>query len=215
MATEETRFTGPTSRRGPGRAWSRYPPFKGSAVLLRGCCAPAVREWVAQCHGADPGFTAQCRIVAGMASPGGLAKQRRDMIPRHVRGAVVRGFVSDWGTYGCQSIKFPSRGSRYRGGEPVGASSEAETRLRGRPALEQGGPHPRGRLALERGRTSPEGAASPRARRGFFSAALCPSSEAEFRSRAARPSALVGRWGHQGRGPVPLGRDHFERVLGL
>jgi hypothetical protein len=25
----------------------------------------------------------------------------------------------------------------------------------------------------------------------------------------------VGRWGHQGRGPLPLGRDYFERVLGF
>jgi putative intracellular protease/amidase len=42
----------------------------------------AIRQWAAQCHGADTGLTAQCRTVAGMASPGGLVKQRRDMIPR-------------------------------------------------------------------------------------------------------------------------------------
>jgi hypothetical protein len=46
-------------------------------------------------------------------------------------------------------------------------------------------------------------------RQGLISAALCPSSEAEFRSRAAGPTALVGR------GPPPLGRGRFERVLGL
>jgi hypothetical protein len=40
----------------------------------------AVRKWTAQCHGDDTGLTAQCRTVAGMASPGGLAEQRRDMI---------------------------------------------------------------------------------------------------------------------------------------
>jgi hypothetical protein len=114
----------------------------------------------------------------------------------------VRGFVSDRGACGCQSIKCLGQGSRYGGGVLVGASSEAETR-------------PRGRSALERGGTSPVGASSPRARRGFVSAALCPSSEAEFRSRAARLTAPVGRWGHQGCGPLPLGRDHFERVLGL
>jgi hypothetical protein len=56
--------------------------FEGSTVLFRGCGVRAVREWAAQCHGADTGLTAQCRTVAGMASPGGLAKQRRDMIPR-------------------------------------------------------------------------------------------------------------------------------------
>jgi hypothetical protein len=64
------------------------PPLEGSAVLFRGCSARAVREWVAQCHGADTGLTTQCRTMAGMASPGGLAEQRRDMIPRHVRGVA-------------------------------------------------------------------------------------------------------------------------------
>jgi hypothetical protein len=63
-------------------------PFEGSAVLFRGCGARAVLEWVAQCHGADTGLTAQYRTVAGMASPGGLAEQRRDMIPRRVRGVA-------------------------------------------------------------------------------------------------------------------------------
>jgi hypothetical protein len=37
-----------------------------------------VREWVAQCHGVDTGLAAPCRTVAGMASPGELAEQRRD-----------------------------------------------------------------------------------------------------------------------------------------
>jgi hypothetical protein len=64
------------------------PPFEGSTVVLRGCGAPVVREWVAQCHGADTSLTAQCRTVAGMASPVGLAEQRRDMIPRRVRGVA-------------------------------------------------------------------------------------------------------------------------------
>jgi hypothetical protein len=73
-----------------------------------------------------------------MASPGGLAEQRRDMIPGHVRWTVVRGFVSDRGACGCQSIKCPGQGSMYGGGEPMGSSSEAETRPRGRPALERG-----------------------------------------------------------------------------
>jgi hypothetical protein len=85
---------------------------------------------VAQCHEADPGLTAQYRTVAGMASPGGWrksagydsqARQRND----------VRGFVFDLGAYMCQSIKCPIQGSSYGGGEPVGASSEAETRPRG------------------------------------------------------------------------------------
>jgi hypothetical protein len=63
-------------------------PFEGSAIFFRGCGARAVLEWVAQCHGADAGLTAQCRTVAGMASPRGLAEQRRDMIPRRVRGVA-------------------------------------------------------------------------------------------------------------------------------
>jgi hypothetical protein len=86
----------------------------------------AVRKWVAQCHGADTGLTAQCRTVAGMTSPGGLAEQRMDMIPRRVRGTAWRGFVFDLGVCMCQNIKCSSRGSRCGSGEPVRASSEAE-----------------------------------------------------------------------------------------
>jgi hypothetical protein len=46
--------------------FSRAPPssVKGAAL--------DPYEWVAQCHGADTGLTAQCRVVAGMASPGGV-----------------------------------------------------------------------------------------------------------------------------------------------
>jgi hypothetical protein len=127
------------------------PLFKGSAILLRWCGVPAVREWVAQCHGADTGLTALCRTVAGMATPGGLAEQRRDMNPRRVRGTTWRRFVFDLGACMCQDIKCPGQGSRYRGGEPVRTSSEAEPHLRGHPALERGG-------------ASLEGASSPRAR---------------------------------------------------
>jgi hypothetical protein len=157
----------------------RQQPFKGYAVLLRVCGASSVRKWAAQCHGADTGLTAQCRIVAGTASPGGLAEQRRDMIPKHVGGAAWRGFFFDPGACICQNIKCSRRGSRYGGGEPVRASSEAETRARGCPTLERGGVSPEGatgprarrkltrggRPALERGGNSLEGASSPRARR--------------------------------------------------
>jgi hypothetical protein len=125
-------------------------PCEGSTVLFRGCGVPAVREWVAQCCRADPGLTTQCSTVAGMASPEGLAEQRRDMTPRCVRGAAC--------TCSCQSIKWLGRGSGCRGGVAPGASSEAEFRPRVRSALERGGPRPRGRSALERGGFSPEGA---------------------------------------------------------
>jgi hypothetical protein len=64
-----------------GRGTVVCPPFEGSAVLLRGCCTSAVREWVAHGRGGDPRFTAKCRIVMGMATPGELTEQRRDMIP--------------------------------------------------------------------------------------------------------------------------------------
>jgi hypothetical protein len=123
------------------------------------------------------------------------------MIPRRVRGTTRRGFVFDPGTCMCQNIKCSGWGSRYGGGEPVRASSEAETRARGvRPSSE---------AELTRGGIPPSSEAE------HVSAALCPSSEAEFHSRVAGPTVLVGRWGHQGRGPLPLGRDYFERVLGL
>jgi hypothetical protein len=148
------------------------PLFEGSAVLLQGCGASAVREWVAQRHGAVIGLTAQCRTVAAMTSPGGLAEQRRDTIPKRVRGTAWRGFIFDLGACMCQNIKCSGRGSRYGGGEPVRASSEADTRSRGG-------------LALERGGASPEGASSPRARRSLVSAVLCPSSETEFCPRGA------------------------------
>jgi hypothetical protein len=47
--------TGLTSQRRPVRAWSsRASPFKGFAILFRGCGAPAVREWVVQCRGMIP-----------------------------------------------------------------------------------------------------------------------------------------------------------------
>jgi hypothetical protein len=65
--------------------------FEGAGVLFRECGARAAREWVAQCHGADIGLTAQCRTVAEMASPGGLAKHRRDLIPKRCQWVDVVG----------------------------------------------------------------------------------------------------------------------------
>jgi hypothetical protein len=121
------------------------------------------------------------------------------MIPRCVRGTAWRGFVFDLGACRCQSIKCPSRGSRYGGGEPVRASSKAEPHPRGRPALEWGGASPEGVSSPRARRNFTRGASSPRARRSFVSAVMCPSSEAEFRSRvagAARAARSVGpyRW---------------------
>jgi hypothetical protein len=59
MVTEGTRLTDPTSRHGPERVRNRRPsPFEGSAVLFRGCGVLAVREWVAQCRGANTSLIA-------------------------------------------------------------------------------------------------------------------------------------------------------------
>jgi hypothetical protein len=131
------------------RGTSVRPPYEGSAVLFRGCDAPAIREWVAQCHGVDTGLTAQCRTAAGMASPGGLAEQRRGMIPRHVRGmACVDSSAS------VRALNAPV-GEQVRGQKAHEGLERGGPHLRGRPALERGGPHPRGRPALERGGTLP------------------------------------------------------------
>jgi hypothetical protein len=214
MVTEETRLTGLTSWCCPGRARNKRPSlFEGSAVPLRGCSVPAVRKWVVQCDRADTGLTGQCHIVAGMASPGGLREQRRDMIPRRVRGSTWRGFVFDSGTCMCQNIKCSGQGSRYGGGEPVKASSKAETHPRGvsgprvRRNLTRGGvwpsseadPHPRGCPALERGGTSIVWSCAPRAKRSFARGWL-------------GLTVLVGRWGHQDCGPLLPSRDCFRRV---
>jgi hypothetical protein len=59
-------------------------PFEGSAVLFRGCGAPAVWEWVVQCRGAVADHAAPRCTVVGMAAPRELAEQCRGMIPRCV-----------------------------------------------------------------------------------------------------------------------------------
>jgi hypothetical protein len=178
----------------------------------------AVREWVAQCHRADTGLTAQHLTAAGMASPGGLVEQHRDMIPRRVRGTAWHEFVFDSGACMCQNIKCSGRRSRRGSGEPVRVSSEAESHSRGCLALERGGASPagassprarrkfsrggvqplsevesrsRGCLALERGGVSPVGASSPRARWSFARGGVQPSSEAEVRPRG-RPALEQG-----------------------
>jgi hypothetical protein len=43
--------------------------FEGAIGPLRGRGVLAVREWAAQCHGADTGLVAQFPSVAGMAFP--------------------------------------------------------------------------------------------------------------------------------------------------
>jgi hypothetical protein len=176
------------------------PPFEGSAVLFRGCGAPAVREWVAQCRGADTGHIAQCRIVVGMASPGGFAEQRRDMTPRHVRGMACVDSSLTWVPADVRALNAPVGGAGTeaaspreprarrrlaRGGDQpsseadltrrgVRPSSEADPARGGVQPLSEAEPHLRGRPALERGGTSPEGATGPRARQNLTRGASSP-----------------------------------------
>jgi hypothetical protein len=133
----------------------------------------AVREWAAQCHRADTGLTAQCRTVAGMASPGGLAKQPRDMISRRCQRLGEDSSLTRTPTL-CQNIKCSGRGSGCGSGEPARASSEAES-------------HPRGHPALERGEVSPEGASSPRARQNPTRGGVQPLSETKSRWHGGVP----------------------------
>jgi hypothetical protein len=158
-------------------------PFEGSVVLFRGCGVRAVREWIAQCHRADTGLTAQHCTAAGMASPGGLVEQHRDMIPRRVRGTAWHEFVFDSGACMCQNIKCSGRRSRRGSGEPVRVSSEAESHSRGCLALERGGASPAGASSPRARRSFARGASSPRARRRFARGGVQPLSEVESRSR--------------------------------
>jgi hypothetical protein len=59
--------------------------FEGLTGPLRGRGELAVRGQVAQRHEADTSLAAQCRTVAGMASPRELVKQRPGVIRRRVR----------------------------------------------------------------------------------------------------------------------------------
>jgi hypothetical protein len=139
-----------------GRGTGVCPPFEGSAVLLRGCCASVVREWVAQGHGADSGLTAKCCIVVGMASPGELAEQRRDMIPRRVRGTTCVDSSLTRAPAGVRTLNAPVgeqvRGQRAcEGLERGGTSREEATSPRARRNLMRGATGPRARRNLTRG----------------------------------------------------------------
>jgi hypothetical protein len=88
--------------------------------------------------------------------------------------------------------------------ERGGGSPEGVTNPRAKRNLTRGGdrpssevePHPRGRPTLERGGVSLVRRCDPRAKRSFTRGQL-------------GPTALVGR------GPLPLGHDRFECILGL
>jgi hypothetical protein len=136
MVTEETRLTGPTSRRRPGRAWNMCPsPFRGfRRPLSRVRCPVRTRVGSTVSRKLTPAISHSTVQWRGWPYREGW----RNSAGARFSGVseAWRGFVFDLGACMCQSIKCLGRGSRYGGGEPVGASSEAETRSRGRPALE-------------------------------------------------------------------------------
>jgi hypothetical protein len=112
-----------------GRETSVCTLFEGSAAFFPGCGTRTVREWAAQCHGADTGLTAQCRTVVGMASPGGLTKQRRDMIPRRCQWVGVAE-ICLWPGRPCCVRAF----NDLVGGVGTGAANLREPQARRRPA---------------------------------------------------------------------------------
>jgi hypothetical protein len=86
---------------------------KGSRVQpapLRGRGMLTVREWEAQCHGADTGHTAQSPIVVGMGSPYGVGGTAPGRDSQAHDGAAPL----------CQSIKcpYPRAGIGVRAREP-------------------------------------------------------------------------------------------------
>jgi hypothetical protein len=100
-------------------------------------------------------------------------------------------------------------------------------RRRAHEALERGGtsleggdhpsseaePHPMGRPALELGRTSLEGAPIPRARRKFARVVLRPPERSGVLLEGGWAVCLVGRRGHQGRGPSRWAVSFFLSVF--
>jgi hypothetical protein len=95
----------------------------------------AVRGWAAQCHGVDTKSCCTTRIVLGMAAQSGLVEQHRDTIPRRCQSAAWRGFAFD--PCACVVLEhlMLRLGGGHRGCRLWTASSEAEFRPRGRPAL--------------------------------------------------------------------------------
>jgi hypothetical protein len=175
----------PWGNRGSGV--SRFPagaaiiPLAGVSrcVAARAARRRSIRAWRERWpehrrrRGAD-GPAASAGVGAG-ASAAGVVGTGPGPVDRH-------GWSSSHALVGRAGVT-----SRAGGGGPTRASSEAESRTRGRPAL-------------ERGRVSPEGASGPQARRSFARGGVPPSSEAEFHLRGrwgrllAGPLALVGPW---------------------
>jgi hypothetical protein len=156
--TEETRSTGPTSRRHPVWAQGRRPyPF-------RGFCRPLSRGGARRPYGSGrhsvteltPALPHCSPTVPGLASRGGLAEQRRGYDSQAVSEGR-RGEDSPL-TPGARGV---SEHLMLRSGEWARGLWTRETLERGGDSLDVG------RVALKRGGDPPEGARSPRARRKF------------------------------------------------
>jgi hypothetical protein len=154
--TEKTHPAGLTSRHRPARAQGRHP------YLFWGFRRPPSRgaTWGPYESGRHsvteltPALPHSSRTVPRMAAQGELAEQRRDMIPRRCQGAGVAG-IRLWPMCSRRVRSFNALVGSGRGGrELCTASSEAEIRPRGCPALERGG------VSVVRRR-------APRARRRF------------------------------------------------
>jgi hypothetical protein len=86
---EGTRSTSPTSWCHPARAWGRHPyPFRGVChPISRGVVCRPYRSGRHSVTELTPAFPHSSPAVPGMAARGGLAEQRRDMIPRRCHRA--------------------------------------------------------------------------------------------------------------------------------
>jgi hypothetical protein len=186
----------------------------------------AIPKWATQCHGVDTGLTAQSRAMPGMASQGGLAKQRWDMIPSSVRGPAWRGFAFE---SGARELGEWARGARAWGGlerggdSPDGASSprarrrfarggaqpssEVEIRPRGRPPSSEEEIHPRGIRPSSEAEIRLRGV-RPSSEEDIHSRGIRPSSEAEISPSGVQPSSEAEIHGTT---PVPLARRKFAR----
>jgi hypothetical protein len=89
--TEKTCYTGLTSRCGPMRVRGRrLYPFRGfRRLLLRGAACRPYRSGRHSVTELTLAFPHSSPTAPGMASRGGLAEQRRDMIPRWCQRAGV------------------------------------------------------------------------------------------------------------------------------
>jgi hypothetical protein len=160
------------SRMGVGQVFvpfSRVPPssFEGAARRPYGGGWHSVTELTL----ALPHSVVQRRRWPHRA--GGWRNSAGAGFPGGVRGPAWRGFALVPGTREVPEHLMLWSGEQARRHGPVVAdprepSSEAESRMRVR-------------AALERGRVPHEGAHSPRARRSFARGGIQPSSEAEFR----------------------------------